>query len=85
MTNINDNEEAYLDIPPENLQKIAMPNTVWAKIDEKGELEVLRWDIIEMYAIEYNMLKRSDKEPSQTHVICKLLVLVRDQVRKERA
>ena len=83
MSNIDDNEEAYLEMPEENVKKIAMPDTVWAKISEKGELEVLRWDIVEMYAIEYDSLKRTSKEPAQTHVICKLLVLVRDQVRKE--
>lgn len=76
-------DEAYLEIPEENVRKIAMPETAWAKIDEKGELELLRWDIVEMYAMEYDSLKRTGKEPSQTHVICKLLVLVRDQVRKE--
>jgi hypothetical protein len=36
-----------------------------------------------MYALEYDSLKRSGKDTAQTHVICKLLVLVRDQVRKE--
>lgn len=76
-------DEAYLEIPEENVRKIAMPETAWAKIDEKGELELLRWDIVQMYAMEYDSLKRTGKEPSQTHVICKLLVLVRDQVRKE--
>lgn len=76
-------EEAYLEIPEEQVKKIAMPNTVWAKIDEEGKLELLRWDIVEMYALEYDTLKRSGKDTAQTHVICKLLVLVRDQVRKE--
>ena len=83
MTDIKDDDEAYLVIPEEHIKKIAMPDTVWAKISDKGELEVLRWDIVEMYAIEYDSLKRTGKEPAQTHVICKLLVLVRDQVRKE--
>lgn len=76
-------EEAYLEIPEEQVKKIAMPNTVWAKIDEEGKLELLRWDIVEMYALEYDSLKRSGKDTAQTHVICKLLVLARDQVRKE--
>jgi hypothetical protein len=83
MTDIKDDDEAYLVIPEENKKKIAMPETIWAKIDDKGELEILRWDIVQMYAMEYDSLKRTGKEPSQTHVICKLLVLVRDQVRKE--
>jgi len=80
---ILEDDEAYLIIHEENKKKIAMPETIWAKIDDKGELEILRWDIVQMYAMEYDSLKRTGKEPSQTHVICKLLVLVRDQVRKE--
>lgn len=83
MSDIKDDDEAYLEIPEEHVKKIAMPETAWAKINEKGELELLRWDIVEMYAIEYDTLKRTGKDTAQTHVICKLLVLVRDQVRKE--
>ena len=79
-----DNEdEAYLEIPEEHRKVMFTPDTAWAKIDEKGQLELLRWDIVEMYALEYDSLKRSGKDTAQTHVICKLLVLVRDQVRKE--
>lgn len=36
-----------------------------------------------MYAAEFDSLNRNGKNKSQTHVICKLLVLVRDQVKKE--
>jgi hypothetical protein len=83
MSDIKDDDEAYLEIPEEHVRKVAMPETAWAKIDDKGQLELLRWDIVEMYAIEFDTLKRSGKEAAQTHLICKLLVLVRDQVRKE--
>jgi hypothetical protein len=55
---------------------------VWVKIGEDGQLEVIRWDIIQMYALEYDMLARAKQQHSQTHVICKLLVLVRDQERR---
>lgn len=80
MSNIDDNDEAYLEVSPENIRTIAMPETVWAKIGEDNQLQVIRWDIIGMYALEYDS---SDKNRSQTHVICKLLVLVRDQTRRE--
>ena len=83
MSEIKDDDEAYLVIPEDNMRKIAMPDTVWAKISEKGELEVLRWDIVQMYAAEFDSIKKIGREPTQTHTICKLLVLVRDQVRKE--
>ena len=75
-----DAEYAELIINKENSK--AIPETVWAKIGDKGDLEVLRWDIIEMYAKQYDI---DNKNRSQTHVMCKLLVLVRDQTRQERA
>ena len=78
-----EDDEAYLIIPEEHVKKIAMPETVWAKIDDDGKLEVLRWDIIEMYSAEFDSLIRNGKEKSQTHVICKLLTLVRDQVKRD--
>jgi len=80
-----EDDEAYLIVPEEHIKKIATPDTVWAKIGEDGQLEVIRWDIIQMYALEYDMQARAKQQHSQTHVICKLLVLVRDQERKQHA
>ena len=80
---ILEDDEAYLIVPEEHVKKIAMPETVWAKIDDDGKLEVLRWDIIEMYSAEFDSLNRNGKTKSQTHVICKLLVLVREQVKRD--
>lgn len=80
-----EDDEAYLIVPQEHAKIIATPETAWAKIDDEGQLELLRWDIVEMYAMEYDSLGRNGKTKSQTHVLCKLLVLVRDQVRKEYA
>ena len=73
-------EYAELIVNKENTKSI--PETVWAKIGDNGDLEVIRWDIIEMYAKQYDI---DNKNRSQTHVMCKLLVLVRDQTRQERA
>ena len=70
----------YLEIPES--QRVAVPETVWAKIGDNNELEVLRWDLINVYAAQYD----ADKTlRDQTRVMCKLLTLVRDQVRKEMA
>lgn len=80
-----EDDDAYLIIPQEHAKIVANPETVWAKIDDDGKLEILRWDIIEMYALEYDSLGRNGKEKSQTHVICKLLVLVREQVKQQYA
>lgn len=71
-------EYAELIINKENAK--AIPETVWAKIGDKGDLEVMRWDIIEMYARQYDIDKNNR---TQSHVMCKLLVLVRDQTRAE--
>lgn len=73
-------EYAELIINKENAK--AIPETVWAKIGDNGDLEVIRWDIIEMYAKQYDI---DNKNRSQSHVMCKLLVLVRDQTRQECA
>ena len=73
----------YAELIIDKAQTRAIPtDTVWAKIGDDNQLEVLRWDLIEMYASQYDYDKSSR---SQTHVICKLLVLVRDQTRKECA
>ena len=80
-----EDDEAYLIVPEEHMKKVAMPDTIWAKIGDDGQLEVIRWDIIEMYATEYDSLGRGCKDRSQTHVICKLLTLVRYQERKRHA
>ena len=73
----------YAELIIDKEQTRAIPtDTVWAKIGDDNQLEVLRWDLIEMYASQYDYDKTSR---SQTHVICKLLVLVRDQTRKENA
>jgi hypothetical protein len=83
MSEIKDDDEAYLIIPQEHKKVIANPETVWAKIGDDGQLEVLRWDIIDMYATEFDSLLRAGKDKPQTHVLCKLLVLAREQVKKE--
>ena len=80
-----EDDEAYLIVPEELTKKVAMPDTIWAKIGDDGQLEIIRWDIIQMYALEYDMVARAKQQHSQTHVICKLLVLVRDQERKQHA
>ena len=69
---------AYLEIPES--QRVAVPETIWAKIGDNNELEVLRWDLINIYASQYDADKNAR---DQTRVMCKLLTLVRDQVRKE--
>lgn len=75
----DDAEYAELIIDKEHVK--AVPDSmVWAKIGDDGQLETLRWDLIEAFAKQYDIDKNNR---TQTHIICKLLVLVRDQVRKQ--
>lgn len=74
--------EAYLEIPPQNRVTVPHQEAAWCKINEAGELELIRWDIIEVYAAQYDADKNAR---DQTRVMCKLLMLVRDQARKEVA
>jgi hypothetical protein len=78
-------DEAYLVVPDEHRKTIVAPDTVWAKIGDDGQLESIRWDIINMYAAQYDALGKMGKDKSQTHVMCKLMVLVREQALKEVA
>lgn len=77
-----EDDEAYLIMSEEHTKKLVTPETVWAKISDDGQLEIIRWDIIQMYATEYDSMSRSNQPKSQTHIICKLLMLVRDQERR---
>ena len=76
---VND-DVSYLDIKPEDCVPIPAQEEVWAKIGDNGQLEVIRWDLIELYAAMYDA---SNENRSQTQVFCKLLKLVRDDTRKE--
>ena len=76
---VND-DVSYLDIKPEDCVPIPAQEEVWAKIGDNGQLEVIRWDLIEKYAAMYDA---SNENRSQTQVFCKLLKLVRDDTRKE--
>ena len=71
----------YAELIVDKTHVKAIPNeTVWAKIGDNGGLEVIRWDIIEMYAKQYDI---DNNNRTQSHVMCKLLVLVREQTRRD--
>lgn len=76
---VND-DVSYLDIKPEDCVPIPAQEEVWAKIGDDGQLEIIRWDLIELYAAMYDA---SNENRSQTQVFCKLLKLVRDDTRRE--
>ena len=72
--NNEDDDETYLKIGEAVPQEES-----WAQIGDNGELAYINWDKIEQYAVDYDRGQRQ-----QTFVICKLLSLVRRQVREGR-
>lgn len=78
--NSEDDDVSYLDVKPEDVVPMPPQEQIWAKIGDDGQLEILRWDLIETYAAMYD---ESKENRTQTHVFCKLLKLVRDETRKE--
>ena len=78
-----DDDVSYLDAKPED--SVAMPaqQKVWATIGDNLELEYIDWEMINELARQFDVLHKESKEKTESHVICKLLTLVRDQTRKE--
>jgi hypothetical protein len=71
----------YAELIMDKAHVKAIPSqTVWARISDDGGLDTIRWDIIEMFAKQYDTDKSNR---TQSHIMCKLLVLVRDETRKE--
>jgi hypothetical protein len=56
---------------------------VWAQIGDNLELEYIDWNIIETMAKEFDENHRQGQPKTQSQVMSKLLVLVRDKTRKE--
>lgn len=74
-----DDDASYFDIkkPSEETEK------VWCKINEKGELEYIDWEVAERLAGQFDAV--SPEKRNEQMLMCKLAVLVRDSVRKERS
>ena len=85
MTNpADDDEVSYLDVQEKH--KIAMPvgeETVWARIGDNLQLEYINWEIINAFAAQFDDLTKAGQEKTESHVMCKLIALVRDVVREE--
>jgi hypothetical protein len=79
----NDDDVSYLDIKPENMVPIPPQEKVWAQIGDNLELEYIDWNIIETMAKEFDENHRQGQPKTQSQVMSKLLVLVRDKTRKE--
>jgi len=73
----SDDDVSYLEINKEDAVKIPAPEAAWAKIGENLELEYINWGIVNKFAAEFDELTRSGKDKSNSHVMCKLISLVR--------
>lgn len=81
--NSEDDDVSYLDVKPENMVPMPPQEKVWATIGDNLELEYIDWDMIENLAHQFDLLHKSNQQKTESHVICKLLKLVRDETRKE--
>ena len=83
MQNTNDDDVSYLDVKKEDLVPMPPQEKVWATIGDNLKLEYIDWTLIEQLADQFDQIHKAGGEKSQSHVICKLLTLVRDETRKE--
>jgi|688.fasta_scaffold1157560_2 hypothetical protein len=83
MTN-EDDDVSYLDIKEQD--KIPVPmgeQAVWAKIGDNLQLEYINWEMINLFAAQFDELTKAGQEKTDSHVMCKLIALVRDLVKEE--
>lgn len=79
----DDDDVSYLDVKPEDMVPIPPQEKVWATIGDNLELEYIDWDMIENLAHQFDLLHKAGEQKTESHVICKLLVLVRDDTKKK--
>lgn len=77
---MSDEEEVYL-VNPDGT-KPGKREVTWVKIGDNGTLEFINWETINEYSKEFDDLGSNGRR-TQTHVICKLLTLVRDETKRE--
>jgi hypothetical protein len=83
MISNDDDDVSYLDIKPEHVVQIPPQEKVWAQIGDDLKLAHIDWDIITAMANQFDENHRQGKPKTQSEVMSKLLVLVRDETRKE--
>jgi len=80
---IPDEDISYLDAKPKHLVPMPPQQKVWATIGDNLQLEYIDWDMINELSKQFDLLHKQGQEKTESHVICKLLTLVREQTRKE--
>jgi hypothetical protein len=80
----NDNEDvSFFDVRKEDMVVVPPQEKVWATIGDNLQLEFIDWAVINGMAAQFDELHKSNQDKSETHVICKLLALVRNAVAAE--
>jgi hypothetical protein len=69
---------SYLDIKPEDRVSMPVQEKAWAQIGEDLKLSFIDWDMINEMARQFDELHSQKRDKSQSQVISKLLVLVRE-------
>lgn len=83
MTDVNDDDVSYLEVKKEDMVPIPPQEKVWAQIDDNCNLGYVDWAMINALAAQFDEFHKAGMEKSESHVICKLLALVRDAVAEE--
>jgi hypothetical protein len=81
--NSEDDDVSYLDVKKEDMVPMPPQEKVWATIGDNLNLEYIDWDMIENLAHQFDLLHKAGEQKTESHVICKLLTLVRDDTRKQ--
>jgi len=79
----DDDDVSFLDVKPEDLVPVPPHEKVWAQIDDECQLAFIDWAMINLLAAQFDELHKQGQEKTESHVICKLLTLVREKTRKE--
>jgi hypothetical protein len=74
----NEDDVSYLDVKPEHRMPMPPQEKVWAQIGDDLNLSFIDWQMIESMAKQFDEAHREGKEKTQSQVMSKLLVLVRD-------
>ena len=80
---IPEDDVSYLEVKPEHLVPMPTQDKVWAQIGDDGQLAFIDWDLIEEFARQFDEINKTKGEKTHSHVICKLLTLVRKQAKHE--
>ena len=75
---MSEEDISYLEVKPEHLVPMPAQEKAWAQIGEDLKLAFIDWDMINEMARQFDVIHKQGGEKSQSQIISKLLVLVRE-------